>query len=132
MSADPERLVGVDEIEVVLDRGGALKVKDDPGFSLGFGVADIRRAPDQDEIVTLANEFEPTSDFRQGDVRRRPSPDGRSDDSNATVLVQAEIAFFHQQWTNGVDDNRVLVQSCAVRHVRCSFETFSGRGRKTV
>src|SRR5262249_32642257 len=103
--ADADALVGVDQVETVLDRIGALKVEDDAQSSVALGGVYVVSATNQAE--TLRGIYLPGPQA-QGAKRRFgvvPSADRGGHRRRPAAPVQVEMARLHQQGTNRVDDD---------------------------
>ena len=108
--AEAERLVGVEQVEIVLDRVRALEMEHDSQVTGLFGVLDVGGTAGQTQTVMALDEPMPAPEDAQRLFRRLADRDGRDDGGQPAVHVVGDIGRVHQKRADPVDDDGVAMQ----------------------
>jgi hypothetical protein len=106
---DADALVGVDEVEIVLDRVGALKVEDDAQSSIALRGVHVVSTTNKGQIFRGIYLPGPQA---EGEKRRfgvLPPADRGRHRRRPAAPVEIEVARLHQQRAHRVDDNRCFM-----------------------
>ena len=108
--AHAERVVRVHEVQVVLDRVGALEVENQPELLVLLGCGDVGRLPHQHEIGARVDQAVPAAEVAQGLLCRSRAAHGRGAGRDAPFDIPVDELLPAQQRAGAVDDDGFLVQ----------------------
>jgi hypothetical protein len=108
--AHAELGIGLDEVEVVLDRIGALEMENQAERPLALRRLDVGGAADEAQIVAPAQHPVPAGQIPQRLGRAGRAADGRRAGGDAAFLVPVDELAPAQQRAGAVDDDRIVVQ----------------------
>ena len=104
--------------ELRVRKGVSLKkVEDDTGFPVLLRTDDIRCVLDQHEAVIFSYKLQPTAQKAQGFPCRFGGSDGRRHCRESAFDVFIDVLFLPEEWTDGIDDDRLPVDLLEVRRL---------------
>ena len=112
--ADAEGLVRIDQVQVVLDRPGALEVEEYAELAVGLGRFEVGGALDEGEPGVLIDGADPIAQYPEGGPRAFEHGDGRPGRGDAPLDIQVDVLAAHRERTYRIDDDGLVVNTIMI------------------